>query len=73
MRNRYSLNKGWTLTFPKGERETETVNLPHTWNAVDGMDGNCGLPPLLPGWRTLTTVCAKHLTLNLNGRSSASC
>lgn len=40
MRNLYSLNQGWTLSFPKGERETETVNLPHTWNAVDGMDGN---------------------------------
>lgn len=32
MRNLYSLNQGWTLSFPKGERETETVNLPHTWN-----------------------------------------
>ena len=30
MRNLYSLNQGWTLSFPKGERETETVNLPHT-------------------------------------------
>ena len=40
MRNLYSLNQGWTLSFPKGERETEIVNLPHTWNAVDGMDGN---------------------------------
>ena len=40
MRNLYSLNQSWTLSFPKGERETETVNLPHTWNAVDGMDGN---------------------------------
>ena len=40
MRNLYSLNQGWTLSFPKGEHETETVTLPHTWNAVDGMDGN---------------------------------
>ena len=40
MREIISLNEGWTLSFPKGERATETVTLPHTWNAVDGMDGN---------------------------------
>ena len=42
MREVISLNENWTLTFPKGERPTETVTLPHTWNAVDGMDGNGG-------------------------------
>ena len=40
MRNVISLNKNWTLTFPKGERPAEAVTLPHTWNAVDGLDGN---------------------------------
>ncbi|MCD8160826.1 MAG: glycoside hydrolase family 2 protein [Clostridiales bacterium] len=40
MKEIISINDGWTLTFPKGERPTETVDLPHTWNAVDGMDGN---------------------------------
>ncbi len=40
MRKIISLNDNWTLTFPKGERPAETVSLPHTWNAVDGMDGN---------------------------------
>ena len=40
MREIISLNEGWTLRFPKGERAAETVTLPHTWNAVDGMDGN---------------------------------
>ncbi len=40
MRNIISLNENWTLSFPKGERSTQTVTLPHTWNAVDGMDGN---------------------------------
>ena len=39
MRNVVSLNENWTLTFPKGERPAEAVTL-HTWNAVDGMDGN---------------------------------
>ena len=34
------MNENWTLSFPKGERPTEQVTLPHTWNAVDGMDGN---------------------------------
>ena len=40
MRKIISLNENWTLTFPKGERPAEQVTLPHTWNAVDGMDGN---------------------------------
>ena len=39
MREIISLNENWTLSFPKGERPTEQVTLPHTWNAVDGMDG----------------------------------
>ena len=33
MREIISLNEGWTLRFPKGERAAETVTLPHTWNA----------------------------------------
>lgn len=40
MRQIISLNDNWTLSFPKGERPAESVTLPHTWNAVDGMDGN---------------------------------
>lgn len=40
MRNKIALNENWTLTFPMGERPAEHVTLPHTWNAVDGMDGN---------------------------------
>ena len=38
MRERIALNENWTLTFPKGEYAPQTVTLPHTWNAVDGMD-----------------------------------
>ena len=40
MREIISLNESWTLSFPKGDHATEQVNLPHTWNAVDGNDGN---------------------------------
>lgn len=40
MRKIVSLNENWTLTFPGGERPTEAVTLLHTWNAIDGMDGN---------------------------------
>lgn len=40
MRNVLSFNEGWTLFFPKHERESQKVNLPHTWNAIDGMDGD---------------------------------
>ena len=39
MREIISLNENWTLSFPKGERPTEQVTLPHTWNAIDGQDG----------------------------------
>ena len=46
MREIISLNENWTLSFPKGERPTEQVTLPHTWNAVDGMDGNGSAPPV---------------------------
>ena len=42
MREIFEFNEGWELSFPKGERVTEIVDLPHTWNAVDGMDGNGG-------------------------------
>ena len=43
MRNIVELNEGWL--FSKGvtgtshSETTETVNLPHTWNAQDGHDG----------------------------------
>ena len=40
MREIISLNENWTLSFPKGDHATEQVNLPPTWNAVDGNDGN---------------------------------
>ena len=37
MRNRISLNKGWMFCGP--DRTTTAVDVPHTWNAVDGQDG----------------------------------
>ncbi len=42
MRNILNLNENWL--FVKGSadiaaRDGETVNLPHTWNAIDGQDG----------------------------------
>ena len=44
MREIISLNENWTLSFPKGDHVTEQVNLPHTWNAVDGNDGSPSSP-----------------------------
>ena len=40
MRNIIPINDNWALSFPRGERPAERVTLPHTWNAIDGMDGN---------------------------------
>ena len=37
MRERIDLNEGWQFTGPSGS--VETVDVPHTWNAVDGQDG----------------------------------
>ena len=37
MRHIISLNEGWS--FRKEGQEPEILNLPHTWNAIDGMDG----------------------------------
>lgn len=46
MRNIIPLNEGWRFSLTEKEVPTalpqdwETINLPHTWNAVDGQDGN---------------------------------
>lgn len=37
MRTRTNLNEQWTFTGPQGS--ACAVDLPHTWNAVDGQDG----------------------------------
>ena len=42
MRKIINLNENWLFVKDTADitvREGETVNLPHTWNAVDGMDG----------------------------------
>lgn len=37
MRTSIGLNHGWDFTGPDGR--TESVDVPHTWNALDGQDG----------------------------------
>lgn len=37
MRQTICFNDNWQ--FSKDRIHQETVNLPHTWNAIDGMDG----------------------------------
>jgi len=37
MRNNILLDKAWRFTGPTGKEET--VDLPHTWNNIDGQDG----------------------------------
>ncbi len=42
MRNILKLNEGWLFAKDTADiavREGETVNLPHSWNAIDGQDG----------------------------------
>lgn len=38
MRREIELKKGWVFTGRDGK--AVKVDLPHTWNAVDGQDGN---------------------------------
>lgn len=87
MREIISLNENWTLSFPKGDHATEQVNLPHTWNAVDGNDGNGSYlrttgvytrtftAPKQPreGGRTYVEVLAAALnsTVKVNGQVAA--
>ncbi len=37
LRTRININEGWSFTGPRGG--TQRVDLPHTWNAIDGQDG----------------------------------
>ena len=37
MRKEILLMKNWTFTMPG--KAAESVDLPHTWNALDGQDG----------------------------------
>ena len=37
MRNIININAGWL--FKKPDCEAVTLDLPHSWNAVDGQDG----------------------------------
>ena len=37
MRHILSLNEAWS--FRKEHQEATILDLPHTWNAADGMDG----------------------------------
>ena len=40
MRNIIPINNGWQFRKGDSPDKWETVNLPHTWNAIDGHDGN---------------------------------
>lgn len=81
MREIISFNDNWS--FSKDGEHWEPVTLPHTWNAVDGMDGNgeyyrgiCRYqkifptPPLKDGARVYLEVLACSLsgTVLVNGR-----
>ena len=37
MRRSYTINEDWIFTYHDGS--TQKVDLPHTWNALDGQDG----------------------------------
>ena len=43
MRKTINLNPNWRFTGPDGA--VSTVNVPHTWNAIDGQDGGNDYKP----------------------------
>lgn len=84
MRKIISLNKSWT--FSQNGQSTE-VNLPHTWNAVDGQDGGndyyrstclytraLDKPVMEAGTRVFLEVCGAAMSarVSLNGEQLAS-
>lgn len=84
MREIISLNKNWT--FSQNGQSTE-VNLPHTWNAVDGQDGGndyyrgtclytrtLDKPVMEAGTRVFLEVCGAAMSarISLNGEQLAS-
>lgn len=84
MREIISLNKNWTFT--QNGQSTE-VNLPHTWNAVDGQDGGNDYyrgtclytrilerPVMEAGTRVFLEVCGAAMSakVSLNGQQLAS-
>lgn len=84
MREIISLNKNWT--FSQNGQSTE-VNLPHTWNAVDGQDGGndyyrgtclytrtLDKPVMEAGTRVFLEFCGAAMSarVSLNGKQLAS-
>ncbi len=84
MREIISLNKSWT--FSQNGQSTE-VNLPHTWNAVDGQDGGndyyrgtclytrtLDKPVMEAGTKVFLEVCGAAMSarVSLNGEQLAS-
>ena len=97
MRNTININQGWKFiredvglpdVLPEDwKKNWITVDLPHTWNAVDGMDGNGGYyrgkcwyaktfptpRQPLPGGRVYVEVLAagQQATVYVNGKEAA--
>ena len=69
MRKIININSGWDFTK---ENRTETVNLPHTWNAVDGQSdknyyrGKCS-------YRKTIQRYDGNVVLEVNGANTRSC
>ena len=69
MRKVININSGWDFTK---ENRTETVNLPHTWNAVDGQSdknyyrGKCS-------YRKTIQRYDGNVVLEINGANTRSC
>ncbi len=68
MREITSLNSGWTFIC---EGKEEKINLPHTWNALDGQSGENGYKRIKCIYtRTLPAIDTEKCILNFDGVNS---
>lgn len=76
MRQIININKDWAFSKLDGNNQVEQINVPHTWNAIDGTDGGNDYWRGQSSYRKLLDVPAldenEELYLEVNGANSTS-
>lgn len=76
MRSIININESWLFSKKDGNNTTETVNVPHTWNAVDGTDGGNdywrGTAVYTKSFEKPQLAADEELWLEINGANSTS-
>ncbi len=76
MRQIININKDWAFSKLDGNNQVEQINVPHTWNAIDGTDGGNDYWRGQASYRKLLDIPAldenEELYLEVNGANSTS-